>query len=174
MSARTTPGRGGRLGRFFGRGRENEEDLRSVLAPVAGEVLPLDRVPDPAFASGALGVGAGVRPDDGLVVAPVSGTVATMMPHAYGIRRRDGAEVLVHVGIDTVQLEGMYFDPRVAQGAVIRAGDPLAHVDMNAVAEAGFDTTTVVVVLGSLPGGPVRVTTSGHVDRGQELLTTDT
>lgn len=117
-----------------------------ILAPVAGTALALDRVSDPVFASGALGKGAAVAPSDGRVVAPVSGTVVSVLPHAYGLTTPDGVEVLVHVGLNTVQMEGKGFTPAVAAGAQVDAGDLLVTADLSAIRAAGLDPTTVVVV----------------------------
>ncbi len=120
-----------------------------VSAPIAGKVIVLTDVPDPVFASKALGDGVGIVPSDGHVVAPVSGTMITVANtgHAFGLKTDDGVEVLVHVGIDTVKMAGSGFEVLVADGQRVEAGEPLANVDLNAVKEAGYDTTTIVVVL---------------------------
>ncbi|MFJ4295629.1 beta-glucoside-specific PTS transporter subunit IIABC [Curtobacterium sp. NPDC089689] len=122
-----------------------------VRAPVAGRMIALERVPDQVFASGTLGGGFGVVPDDGHFVAPVSGTVVAVFPsgHAYGLKTDDGMEVLIHIGIDTVQLEGRGFTSLVDAGQRVTVGGPLAEVDLAAVKGAGFDTTTIVVVTNS-------------------------
>ncbi|MCW5951641.1 MAG: glucose PTS transporter subunit IIA [Propionibacteriaceae bacterium] len=120
-----------------------------VFAPIAGKVIALTDVPDPVFASKALGDGVGIVPSDGQVVAPVSGTMITVANtgHAFGLKTDDGVEVLVHVGIDTVKMAGSGFEVLVADGQRVEAGDPLAKVDLGAVKQAGYDTTTIVVVL---------------------------
>ena len=120
-----------------------------VAAPMAGKVIELTAVPDPVFASKALGEGVGIVPSDGKVVAPVSGTLTVVADtgHAFGLKTDDGVEVLVHVGIDTVKMAGSGFDVLVGVDQRVEAGDPLATVDLNAVKEAGYDTTTIVVVL---------------------------
>lgn len=117
-----------------------------VLAPVSGTVVALADVPDKVFASGAVGEGAGLAPAEGKVRAPVEGTVVTAMPHAFGLRTDDGVEVLVHVGVDTVKLEGRHFRPAVAEGARVRPGDLLVEFDPDAVRAAGYDPVTVVLV----------------------------
>ncbi|PFG18245.1 PTS system IIA component (Glc family) /PTS system IIB component (Glc family) /PTS system IIC component (Glc family) [Propionicimonas paludicola] len=125
----------------------------SVLgAPVAGQVIPLTEVADKVFASKALGEGVGIVPANGRVVAPVSGVLVTVPDsgHAFGIRTDDGVEVLVHVGIDTVRLEGKGFDVKVAKDQRVSAGDVLADVDLDAIRGAGYDATTVVVVINTL------------------------
>jgi len=121
----------------------------TVNAPIAGRVIALTDVPDPVFASKALGDGVGIVPSQGRVVAPVSGTMITVANtgHAFGLKTDDGVEVLVHVGIDTVKMAGKGFDVLVADGQRVEAGEPLATVDLDAVKEAGYETTTIVVVL---------------------------
>lgn len=122
-----------------------------VLAPVAGEVVPLADVDDPVFSSLALGEGVGIVPSAGEVVAPVAGELVTVAEtgHAFGIRTDDGVEVLVHVGIDTVRMAGAGFTVAVDKGQRVVVGAPLATVDLDAVRAAGFSTTTVVTVLNS-------------------------
>jgi PTS system beta-glucosides-specific IIC component len=117
-------------------------------APVSGAVVPLAEVKDKVFASGALGKGIGIVPSSGKVYAPFAGTVVTAFPtgHAFGIKSADGVEVLIHIGIDTVQLEGKGFTAAVTQGQTVEAGDLLATVDLDAVKAAGYDTTTIVVI----------------------------
>jgi PTS system beta-glucosides-specific IIC component len=140
----------------------------AVRAPVAGHVVTLDDVGDKVFASRALGEGVGIVPSDGTIHAPVSGVLMMVAGtgHAYGIRTDDGIEVLVHVGIDTVRMEGQGFHVLVTQGQQVEAGDRLATVDLDAVRAAGYDPTTVVVVTNTkafaavrpLPGREVSVT----------------
>ncbi|MBK8448375.1 MAG: PTS glucose transporter subunit IIA [Micropruina sp.] len=122
-----------------------------VLSPMDGALVALSDVPDPVFSSGAMGTGVGVVPTSGTVYAPVSGTVIVTMDsgHAYGIRTADGVEVLVHVGIDTVNLKGEGFTPKVSQGDTVTAGDVLAEVDLAAIKAAGYSTTTVVLITNS-------------------------
>lgn len=125
------------------------ERTEVVLAPVAGTVIPLEQVHDKVFASKALGDGVGIEPSDGRVTAPVSGVLITVPDsgHAFGIKTDDGVEVLVHVGIDTVQLAGEHFELAVRQDERVEAGDLLATVDLDGVRAAGYDTTTIVVVI---------------------------
>lgn len=139
-----------------------------VGSPVTGEVIALTDVADKVFASGALGQGAAVRPSSGSVIAPVTGTVTSAMPHAFGITADNGAQVLVHVGIDTVQLEGKHFTAAVEQGARVKCGDLLTTVDLAAVTAARYDTTVVVVATG---GSPCAGFAAGQVTRGQQLFT---
>lgn len=120
----------------------------AVLLPVKGEVIPLDQVNDKVFASGSMGTGIAIIPTDGTVIAPVSGKIiaAPKSGHAFGIKTDDGIEVLVHVGIDTVSMKGAGFSTHVAAGDIVQAGDPLVTADLQAITDAGFDTTTILVV----------------------------
>lgn len=120
----------------------------TVLAPVTGAVVALADVPDKVFASGAMGAGLGIVPEEDRVYSPVSGTVQAVMKtgHAYGIKSDDGVEVLVHIGIDTVQMKGEGFVSAVSRGDRVEAGALLATVDRAKVLEAGYDTTTLMVV----------------------------
>ncbi|MGB4272666.1 MAG: PTS glucose transporter subunit IIA, partial [Propionicimonas sp.] len=123
-----------------------------VIAPVAGKVVPLAEVNDKVFASKVLGDGVGIIPSDGHVVAPVAGVLVTVPDsgHAFGLKTDDGVEVLVHVGIDTVQLEGKGFTVECRKDERVEAGDLLAKVDLDVIKAAGYDTTTIVVVINTL------------------------
>ena len=143
-----------------------------VAAPVAGRSVPLADVPDKVFASGALGAGVGIVPSDGRVHAPVTGTVVAAMSagHAYGIKTPTGVEVLVHVGIDTVNLAGRGFAPAVRQGQQVQVGDLLAEVDLAVVAEAGYDPTTVVLVTNTKQLSDVSPEPYGTVKQGDPVV----
>ena len=123
-----------------------------VNAPVAGHVISLDETGDPVFASRALGEGVGIQPADSTVVAPVSGVLQTVAEtgHAFGIKTDDGVEVLVHVGIDTVKMNGEGFDVKVKANEHVNAGDNLVVVDFDKVKEAGYSTTTLMTVLNTV------------------------
>lgn len=141
-----------------------------ILAPLSGSVIPLTQVADKVFASGSMGAGIALRPTDGQLYAPVDGEVMARLPHAYGIRTADGVEVLVHIGIDTVKLQGKHFQPAIEAGAHVSAGDPIGTVDLAAVAEAGYDTTTIVVITNSAMLRDVLPTTTATVIAGDPLL----
>ncbi|MFF1255081.1 beta-glucoside-specific PTS transporter subunit IIABC [Pseudarthrobacter sp. NPDC058329] len=144
-----------------------------VIAPVSGEVVPLAEVNDKVFSSGALGKGLGILSGDGRVYAPVSGIVKAAMKsgHAYGIKSSDGVEVLVHIGIDTVQLDGRGFTPAVIRGQEVNAGDLLAEVDMELVRNAGYDTTVLMVVTNSAQLTAVVPVEQGSIAKGAPALT---
>ncbi|MBK9159474.1 MAG: sucrose-specific PTS transporter subunit IIBC [Propionibacteriaceae bacterium] len=143
-----------------------------VTVPVQGRAIALSDVKDTTFASGMLGAGAAIVPSSGPVVSPVDGTVIVAFPtgHAYGLRSHSGVEVLIHIGMDTVQLKGEHFVPKVTKGQVVRRGDVLATVDWAAVAAAGYDLVTPVVVSNTKKLGGVEASASGEVAVGDRLL----
>lgn len=144
-----------------------------VTAPLTGEAIPLAQVKDPIFSGGVLGPGAAIVPSAGRVVAPFDGEVIVAFPtgHAYGLRSASGVEILIHVGMDTVQLDGKHFTPKVKVGQRVRRGDLLAEVDLAAVAAAGYDTTTPVVVTNATAYERVDAEAAGPVTAGDPFLT---
>ncbi|MCR5353951.1 MAG: glucose PTS transporter subunit IIA [Lachnospiraceae bacterium] len=119
-----------------------------VINPMNGEVKPLNQVPDDTFSSGVLGVGVAVEPIDGNLFAPVSGVVSTVFPtkHAIGITSETGAEILIHMGLNTVELDGKYFDCKVAEGDKVKAGDLISTWEIDEVRRAGYETITPIIV----------------------------
>lgn len=143
-----------------------------VNAPVAGHVISLDETGDPVFASRALGEGVGIQPADSTVVAPVSGVLQTVAEtgHAFGIKTDDGVEVLVHVGIDTVKMNGEGFDVKVKANEHVNAGDNLVVVDFDKVKEAGYSTTTLMTVLNTVAFTSVTPKTGVDVKAGESVI----
>lgn len=123
---------------------QNEE----VVSPLNGEVIALSEVKDAAFSSGALGLGVAIEPSEGKLVAPVAGTVSALFPtkHAIGITTDAGADLLIHIGMDTVQLEGKFFTAHVSQGDYVKPGQLLIEFDMEEIKAAGKPLTTPIVV----------------------------
>ena len=144
-----------------------------ILAPVSGELVHLEKTNDPAFSSRAVGDGVAVIPQEGTVCAPVSGTVAALFPteHALGIMSDDSsAQVMLHIGIDTVKLEGKGFHALVAQGDHVDAGQPLVEVDFDAVRAAGFDPTVFVIVCERSENSTLREHASGPVAAKEPVI----
>lgn len=123
----------------------------SILSPVKGKVIDLAQVNDATFSSGALGKGFAVIPEDGMYYAPFDGEVSMIFPtkHAIGLTSNNGVEILIHIGLDTVELNGQYFESFVEQGQKIKKGDLLMKVDLDKVKKAGYDIVTPVIVTNS-------------------------
>lgn len=119
-----------------------------IGAPVAGRCVPLSEVPDPTFAEGILGQGVAIVPTDGKVYAPADGEITTLFPtgHAFSMTTESGAEVLVHIGLDTVTLKGSAFTIHAAEGSRVKKGDLLLEADLEAIKAAGLNPVTPVVV----------------------------
>lgn len=142
-----------------------------VVSPLTGRVLALEDVDDPVFAERVMGDGVALAPADGRVVAPVAGTIEKLFPGGHGVvvETREGLQVLVHVGIDTVKLEGDGFTVQAAEGDEVAVGDALVTVDLPRLAERGVDATSPVVVIS---GEAATVVADGTVEAGQPLLET--
>lgn len=123
----------------------------TVLSPITGEVVPLHEVDDPAFSTEAMGKGVAILPKEGKVYAPVSGVVSTLFPtgHAIGLTSDEQIEVLIHIGLDTVKLEGKYFKAHVKQGEKVKQGQLLVEFDLEEIQAAGFDLTTPIIITNS-------------------------
>ena len=144
-----------------------------VESPADGKLEPLSQVKDETLASGILGKGAAVVPDNGRVVSPVNGRITSVFPtgHAVGIVDENGVELLIHIGIDTVKLEGRYFTAHVKDGDVVRKGDLLVEFDRRAVEAEGYDTVIAVLVTNSQEFLDVIPAQAGAVKAGQQLFT---
>ena len=152
---------------------EAKADL-TLTSPMAGTTVALSDVADEAFAAGALGPGIAVSPAAGtVVVAPCDGKVSVAFPtgHAYGIKSASGIQVLIHIGMDTVKLEGKGFTPRVAKGDVVKRGDVLAEVDWDVIREAGYDTITPMVVTNKKKFGEITPVAPGPVGITDTVVT---
>ncbi|WP_321972557.1 PTS glucose transporter subunit IIA [Paratractidigestivibacter sp.] len=144
----------------------------SIYAPATGEVVPLSQVSDPVFSQGMLGEGLAVRPASGVAYAPVSGAVTSVVAskHAVALRAEGGAEVLLHVGVDTVRLRGKGFTCFVDKGDPVTAGDALISFDQDQISGSGLDDTVIVTVTNSGETGPVRIICADSVRAGEPML----
>lgn len=145
---------------------------QGLVSPIAGKVIPLSETPDAVFASGAMGQGVAIEPSVGEVVAPADGTIRLLFPtnHAIGLATDDGAELLIHVGMDTVELDGKGFTAHVVQGSKVKKGQLLLSFDIEAIKEAGYSVVTPVIVTNSADYQTVETVASGSIELGQNLL----
>ncbi|VOG79891.1 putative sucrose-specific phosphotransferase system (PTS), IIABC component [Streptococcus pneumoniae] len=144
----------------------------TLVTPIVGDVVALADVNDPVFSSGAMGQGIAVKPSQGVVYAPADAEVSIAFPtgHAFGLKTRNGAEVLIHVGIDTVSMNGDGFEAKVAQGNKVKAGDVLGTFDSNKIAAAGLDDTTMVIVTNTADYASVTPVAIGSVAKGDAVI----
>ncbi|QDH22719.1 beta-glucoside-specific PTS transporter subunit IIABC [Saccharibacillus brassicae] len=145
-----------------------------ITSPLEGTIQALDSLPDPAFSSGAMGQGIVVEPTSGRLTSPAAGTVTTVFPtgHAIGITTDGGAQLLIHVGVNTVRLKGQFFDKKVQEGDRVEAGQLLLEFDLEQIKAAGYITATPVIVTNSADYLDVLKTTESSVNNGDYLLTT--
>ncbi|MFS0883504.1 beta-glucoside-specific PTS transporter subunit IIABC [Metabacillus niabensis] len=151
-----------------------DSSKREVInSPITGEIMPLNQVDDPVFSSYAMGKGIAIEPQIGKVIAPVSGTITTMFPtgHAIGITSDYGAEILIHVGLNTVQLEGKYFQSRVKQGERVKPGDLLVEFEIEKIKESGYQVTTPVIITNTDNYLEIIETTNSSTKATEKLLT---
>ena len=143
-----------------------------IQTPIVGDVVALSNVNDPVFSSGAMGQGIAVKPSEDVVYAPADAEVTIVFPtgHAYGLRTANGAEILIHVGIDTVSMNGEGFNHKVAQGDKVKAGDVLGTFDSAKIAASGLDNTTMVIVTNTADFASVNPVASGSVAKGDAII----
>ncbi|MFM9278826.1 beta-glucoside-specific PTS transporter subunit IIABC [Paenibacillus jiagnxiensis] len=154
------------------RDHEHNANEKYVFSPLDGEWIPLTDVQDEAFSSGAMGKGAAIIPTIGAVYAPISGTVQTLFKtkHAIGLVSDEGVEVLIHIGINTVKLKGEHFTTFVTEGDTVRKGDKLVEFDIEAIRDAGYDTTTSVIISNTADYAEIHVKEYGHIHSGDPLI----
>lgn len=143
-----------------------------IYSPLKGRIILLSEVKDEAFACGALGNGIAIEPMEGKVVSPVDGTVVSLFPtkHAIGLLSDDGAEVLIHIGIDTVQLDGKYFQAHVEQGQRVKRGEHLISFELDKLKEEGYETQVPVLITNTPIYTGFQTLTAGLVDYSDALL----
>lgn len=143
-----------------------------IVTPIVGSTVALADVNDPVFSSGAMGQGIAIKPTEGVVYAPADAevTIAFATGHAYGLKTANGAEILIHVGIDTVSMNGEGFDQKVAQGDKVKAGDVLGTFDAAKIAAAGLEDTTMVIVTNTADFASVTPVATGSVAKGDAII----
>ncbi|WP_305798415.1 PTS beta-glucoside transporter subunit IIBCA [Gemella sp. zg-570] len=142
------------------------------VSPLSGEVVALENVNDPVFSSGAIGQGVAVKPSEGLVYSPADAEVTIVFDtgHAYGLKTASGAELLIHIGIDTVSMKGEGFEKLVAVGDKVKAGTAIAKFDLSKIVSAGLDDTTMVIVVNSSEFKAVEALANSRISHGDALF----
>lgn len=160
------------MGLFDFMKKKDNENVDSIAAPVAGEAVASSEINDPTFGEEMLGKGLAIKPSDTKVYAPFDGTVALVFDtkHAVSLVSEKGAEVLIHVGLDTVSLKGEHFTAHVENGATVKKGDLLLEFDKDAIAAAGFDTIIPVVVCNTDDYKEVKRITGSAVKPGDTVM----
>ena len=154
--------------RSFGmRGR-----VRTLDAPISGDVIPLSEVNDQTFATGLLGQGVAIQPTGTRVIAPADAKVEAIFPtgHAVALNTVDGLDVLIHVGLDTVQLEGKHFTVHAQVGDIVHKGDVLIEFDREAIAAEGYDVTVPILVCNSVEFSSIKGSVGVHVEEMDQLI----
>ena len=155
---------------IFGGGKK--EEVIEIFAPAAGKLVPLSEVSDPTFSEGILGQGAAVIPTGNQFFSPVDGTVNTVFPtgHPAALTSSDGVEVLLHIGLDTVKLNGKHFTIHVEEGQQIKKGDLLLEADLEQIKAAGYDTITPVIVCNTEEFAEIAMAEVQAVEAGDVVL----
>lgn len=144
-----------------------------VIAPISGKVISLEMVPDPVFSKKIVGDGIAIDELSGdIACAPIDGTIALIFRtnHAFAIRTKEGIEVLVHIGIDTVELAGEGFERLVAEGAVVKTGDPIIRFDSEIIKKSGRSLASPVIITTPDHIGKIMISAAGTVTAGQEVV----
>ncbi|MCL2574622.1 MAG: PTS glucose transporter subunit IIA [Defluviitaleaceae bacterium] len=144
----------------------------TINAPLKGRAVPLAELSDPAFASGMLGIGLGILPEEGKVYAPANGTVKIFpTKHAITMVTDDGVKLIIHIGINTVNMEGKGFKPKVKDGDTVKTGQLLMDFDIKKITKAGYSTETPIIITNHKEYGGVEMTTAENVTPSDMLFT---
>lgn len=164
------------LNKIFGSKKQETQKEKNkeekIYSPVSGEVIPLSSVSDETFAEGMIGSGTAVIPSADEVYSPVEGEVTAIFPtmHAIGIKSHTGTELLLHLGIDTVMLEGKYYKAYVKNGDKVQKGDLLISYDRKAIREAGYDPVLMLIVTEFENSKKLEIVHDGEIKKGEEII----
>ncbi|PNZ66467.1 PTS glucose transporter subunit IIA [Staphylococcus croceilyticus] len=155
--------------KLFGKGKEVNKEIQ-IYAPITGEYVKIEDIPDPVFAQKMMGEGFGINPSEGEVVSPIEGKVDNVFPtkHAIGLKAENGLELLVHIGLDTVQLDGQGFEILVNSGDTVKVGDPLLKFDLEYIRKNAKDVISPIIITNS------DQTESIHIDDVQAVVKGET
>ncbi|MDW4527058.1 PTS glucose transporter subunit IIA [Rossellomorea marisflavi] len=157
--------------KLFGKKEESPKTI-SVVAPLSGTIKSLEEVPDPVFSQKMMGDGIAILPDNGKVVSPVDGEIMQLFPtkHAVGIKASNGAELLIHIGLETVSMKGEGFEAHVFEGSKVQAGDPLITFDVSLVEEKAKSTITPIILTNGDDMGELVKKDGTKVEAGSEEI----
>ncbi len=150
--------------------REEEAEPLTVYSPLHGQIVSMEETNDPTFISGALGKGIAIVPEEGMVYAPSAGSIIALMGHAVGMKLDNGPELIVHVGVNTVELGGKHYEAKVENGARVKKGQPLLAFDIEAIKAAGYPIVTPVIITNSFEYAEVDLAQAGPVRAGEEIM----
>lgn len=158
----------GLFGKLFGK-----EESGIITAPVSGKLVSIKEVNDPTFSEEILGKGVAIIPSDNQICAPATGTVTTVFPtgHAAALTTDDGAEILIHIGLDTVKLDGKHFTIHVSEGQKVSKGDLLLEADLEQIKAEGYDTITPIIICNSDNFSVISPADFQDVKQGEKVLT---
>ena len=144
----------------------------TVCAPFSGKVIPIHDIPDPVFSEGIVGLGCGIEPEEETVYAPFDGVISqiTETKHAIGITSTDGMELLIHIGIDTVDMNGKGFDVLATEGQQVKAGQPLLTFSLSEIQAADHPTTTAVLLTNHEDFSALNLMVIGQIQHGLAIL----
>lgn len=157
--------------KLFGKGKEINKDS-SIYAPITGEYVKIEDIPDPVFAQKMMGEGFGVNPTEGEVVSPIDGKVDNVFPtkHAIGLKAQNGLELLVHIGLDTVQLDGEGFEILVESGDTVNVGDPILRFDLEYIKENAKSVISPIIITNSDNTSSISVSEVSSVVKGDTKI----
>jgi sugar PTS system EIIA component len=159
--------------KLFGKKEEVPASI-DIHSPLTGKLISLEEVPDPVFSQKMMGDGIAIEPTDGKVVSPVDGEIVQVFPtkHAVGIKAVNGAEILIHIGLETVSMNGEGFEAHVSEGKKVKVGDPLVTFDMDSVREKAKSTITPVIITNGDAMGEIKKNDAGEVTGGESQVMT--
>lgn len=154
--------------KLFGKSDEVSKDVE-VFAPISGEYVKIEDIPDPVFAQKMMGDGFGIKPSEGVVVSPISGVVDNVFPtkHAVGLKADNGLEILVHIGLDTVQLNGEGFETFVESGDQVQVGDKLVEFDTNHIEQNAKSSISPVIITNTDHADSIHIDSPAQVTKGE-------
>ena len=154
--------------KLFGKGKEVNKEIE-IYAPLTGEYINIENIPDPVFAQKMMGEGFGINPTEGEVVSPIEGKVDNVFPtkHAIGLKADNGLEILVHIGLDTVQLDGQGFEILVSSGDTVQVGDPLLKFDLEYIRNNAKDVISPIIITNSDQNESIHVNDVKAVIKGE-------